>query len=119
MPNRPSLTQPAEFTRLKKKKNKPPDSAKIHGNDITAGDTVTVKGTHGNSPTIWKGTIHRDKNPDGSYKTEDLKVESEEHNYEKEKDSDAAGTEDVSVTVTNPMTGTSNEVRTPNVPVIP
>ena len=70
----------------------------IHGNtNIKPGNKVKVVGHHGSKPTVWEGTIKK-KNPDDTWAVEDLKVKFEEARGKE----DHKGTEDVSLTVTNP-----------------
>ena len=104
----------AEFPNKLHKKKGYTDSATISDNSgIKAGNKVRVVGHHGKKPTVWEGTI-KQKNPDGTWAVDDLKVQFEE---QRGKDSDK-GTEDVSVTVTN-ADGVSQPVIAPGVEIIP
>jgi hypothetical protein len=122
MPNPPQLDNnhpPAFPQKLHKKKKDPQtgqdnvDTGTFWGTGITQGDKVTVKGTHGSSPTVWQGSIGQQKG-DGSWPSNDIKVQSEQVGI-----GPRTGSEDVTVTVTNSMTGPSNMVTSPSVSTIP
>jgi len=93
------------------------DPAKVFGTNIAVGDAVKVKGTKGTKPTTWIGSIGND-NHDGSFDVTNLKVDHEQERKGKKKEDSGAGTEDVSVTVTN-STATSDPVSTAGVTTIP
>jgi hypothetical protein len=121
MPNPPHLdpNNPPQFPGKLHKKKKDAnghvnvDTGTFWGTGITRGDTVTVTGTHGSSPTGWKGSV-KQQNTDGSWLSDDLKVEHEQVGIDPR-----TGSEDVTVTVTNSTTGSSNTVTSPSVSTIP
>jgi hypothetical protein len=117
---KPELTKPAEFPKKLHKKKKDKDGniqksfAKIVGKHITVKkDKVNITGTNGQKPTTWVGTITKD-NGGGNYESDDLEVDHEEERT----GGPGRPTEDVSVTVTNDDTGTSDPVTTKMVPTI-
>jgi hypothetical protein len=88
----------------------------IIATELRLGDSVNVSGTHGAKPTTWYGTITSHV-AGPVWMSDDLDVDHEEERKGPEADA-AGGTEDVSVTVTNP-THTSNNVIVPGTPIIP
>jgi len=92
------------------------DTGVIYGRNIAVGDEVNVNGTRGKRPTHWVGNVKTD-NGDESYDVEKLQVEDEEKT-KKDKSDAGAGTEDVSVTVSN-ATSISDPVVVSSVHTIP
>jgi hypothetical protein len=85
----------------------------ITGDHLTKNDIVILIGASG---TIWKGRLGG-KNGDGSYSCKKLKcIEAE---YKSKKELKTGGTEDISVTVTNPSNGTSPPVTKPVEIIVP
>lgn len=100
---------------LHKKQNPNKNRVLITGSNMSVGDSVTVTGKLGTSPTIWTGTIGTDMGG-GKYLCKNLNVIQEQTGAHR---TSGGGTEDVSTTVTNSDGTSTPSVTTTNVNTVP